>query len=67
MTLGVCGILFALLTAVPLGVVAAIRPNSLIDRVALFLSVAGQAMPSFWFEISDILSTFPVRPFWVMA
>ena len=51
MTLGVCGILFALLTAVPLGVVAAIRPNSLIDRVALFLSVAGQAMPSFWFGL----------------
>ena len=51
MLLGVCGILFALLTAVPLGVVAAIRPNSLIDRVALFLSVAGQAMPSFWFGL----------------
>ena len=51
MTLGVCGILFALITAVPLGVVAAIRPNSIIDRVALFLSVAGQAMPSFWFGL----------------
>ncbi|MBM3605480.1 MAG: ABC transporter permease [Alphaproteobacteria bacterium] len=51
MTLGVCGIVFALLTAVPLGVIAAIRPNSLIDRIALFLSVAGQAMPSFWFGL----------------
>lgn len=51
MILGVCGISFALLTAVPLGVLAAIRPNSLIDRVALFVSVAGQAMPSFWFGL----------------
>lgn len=51
MTLGVCGILFALLTAVPLGVLAAIRPNSLLDRIALFLSVSGQAMPSFWFGL----------------
>ncbi|WOI57649.1 ABC transporter permease [Palleronia sp. LCG004] len=51
MTLGVCGITFALLTAVPLGVAAAIRPNSIIDRAALFLSVAGQAMPSFWFGL----------------
>ena len=51
MLLGLCGILFALLTAVPLGVAAAIRPNSLIDRLALFLSVAGQAMPSFWFGL----------------
>ncbi|MCD9149901.1 ABC transporter permease [Pseudophaeobacter flagellatus] len=51
MLLGLCGILFALLTAVPLGVAAAIRPNSIIDRLALFLSVAGQAMPSFWFGL----------------
>nr|WP_269061738.1 ABC transporter permease [Thalassospira xiamenensis] len=51
MLLGVCGISFALLTAVPLGVAAAVRPNSLIDRIALFLSVMGQAMPSFWFGL----------------
>ncbi|MGY9046421.1 MAG: ABC transporter permease, partial [Rhodobacterales bacterium] len=51
MLLGLCGITFALLTAVPLGVAAAIRPNSMIDRLALFLSVAGQALPSFWFGL----------------
>ncbi|OKH86758.1 ABC transporter permease [Thalassospira sp. TSL5-1] len=51
MTLGICGISFALLTAVPLGVAAAVRPNSLVDRVALFISVMGQAMPSFWFGL----------------
>ncbi len=51
MTLGICGISFALLMAVPLGVAAAVRPNSLVDRVALFVSVVGQAMPSFWFGL----------------
>ncbi|MDS1136022.1 ABC transporter permease [Nitratireductor indicus] len=51
MLLGICGISFALLTAVPLGVAAAVRPNSFIDRLALFLSVMGQAMPSFWFGL----------------
>ncbi len=51
MTLGICGISFAILTAVPLGVAAAVRPNSIIDRVALFISVMGQAMPSFWFGL----------------
>tara|TARA_S200002703_G_scaffold144620_1_gene138412 strand:+ start:2802 stop:3659 length:858 start_codon:yes stop_codon:yes gene_type:complete len=51
MLLGLCGISFALLTAVPLGVAAAVRPNSIIDRIALFLSVMGQAMPSFWFGL----------------
>jgi peptide/nickel transport system permease protein len=55
MLLGVCSISFALLTAVPLGVAAAVRPNSLIDRTALFLSVAGQAMPSFWFGLIMIV------------
>lgn len=64
MTLGVCGITFALLTAVPLGVAAAIRPNSIIDRVALFLSVAGQAMPSFWFGLILIV-VFAIKLRWL--
>ncbi|MDO6587772.1 ABC transporter permease [Salipiger sp. 1_MG-2023] len=64
MILGVCGILFALLTAVPLGVAAAIRPNSLIDRFALFLSVAGQAMPSFWFGLILIV-VFAIQLGWL--
>ena len=55
MLLGICAISFALLTAVPLGVAAAVRPNSLVDRTALFLSVAGQAMPSFWFGLVMIV------------
>jgi peptide/nickel transport system permease protein len=55
MLLGVCGISFALLTAVPLGVAAAVWPNSFIDRTALFLSVMGQAMPSFWFGLMLIV------------
>lgn len=66
MILGVCGISFALLTAVPLGVIAAIRPNSLIDRAALFLSVAGQAMPSFWFGLILIV-VFSIKLGWLPA
>ena len=51
MILGACAISFALLLAIPLGVVAAMRPNSLIDRMALGLAVVGQALPSFWFAL----------------
>ncbi len=51
MTLGLSAIIFAIVLSVPLGVAAAIRPNSLIDRFALFLSVMGQALPSFWFAL----------------
>src|SRR5258708_33420245 len=49
MTLGVCALLFALILAIPLGVVAAIRPNSWIDRLALTVSVFRQALPTFRF------------------
>ena len=64
MLLGVCGISFALLTAIPLGVAAAMRPNSLIDRTALFLSVMGQAMPSFWFGLVLIV-VFSIQLGWL--
>ncbi|MFM9940028.1 MAG: ABC transporter permease [Hyphomicrobiaceae bacterium] len=55
MLLGACAISFALLLAIPLGVLAAVKPNSLIDRFALGLAVIGQAMPSFWFALTLIL------------
>ena len=55
MTLGVCAMAFALLLSIPLGVLAAMFPNSLIDRTALLLAVVGQAMPSFWFALMLIV------------
>lgn len=56
LTLGLCAITFAIILAVPLGVAAAIRPNSLIDRLALVLSVTGQALPSFWLALLLVYS-----------
>ena len=55
MLLGACAISFALLLAIPLGVLAAVKPNSMFDRFALSLAVVGQAMPSFWFALTLIL------------
>lgn len=55
MLLGACAISFALILSIPLGVLAAIRPNSLIDRFALTIAVVGQAMPSFWFALTLML------------
>jgi peptide/nickel transport system permease protein len=51
MTLGACALSFALLLSIPLGVLAAMRPNTWIDRLALALAVVGQALPSFWFAL----------------
>jgi peptide/nickel transport system permease protein len=54
-TLGFCALVFAIVLAIPLGVLAAIRPNTWIDRVALTTSVMGQAMPPFWFGLVMII------------
>jgi peptide/nickel transport system permease protein len=66
MRLGLTAIVFALLVAVPLGVLAAKRPNSLTDKLALFISVAGQAMPSFWFALV-LISVFSIDLGWLPA
>jgi peptide/nickel transport system permease protein len=55
MLLGLFALVFALALSIPLGVLAAIRPNSLIDRTALTIAVIGQAMPSFWFALTLML------------
>lgn len=55
MLLGACALSFALALSIPLGVIAAIRPNSIVDRIALTIAVVGQAMPSFWFALTMIL------------
>src|SRR3546814_8367049 len=55
MLLGALALAFAIALSIPLGVVAALRPNSLLDRVYLWIAVLGQAMPSFWFALMLIL------------
>ncbi|ORE94605.1 ABC transporter permease [Acuticoccus yangtzensis] len=53
--LAVFSILFALALAIPLGVLAASFPNTMIDRLCLLLAVAGQAIPNFWAGLILIL------------
>lgn len=63
-TLGVSALVFALLLSIPLGVLAALRPNTLIDRIALAIAVAGQAMPSFLFGLA-LIYIFGVKLGWL--
>ncbi len=51
MILGAAALGFALLLSIPLGVVAALKPNSWVDRLTLTIAVVGQAMPTFWFAL----------------
>ena len=48
MTLGLCGLFIALCVALPLGILAAVKENTWVDRSVLMVALIGQAMPSFW-------------------
>lgn len=48
-------LILALLVALPLGVLAAMKQNTWIDRLSLSIAVFGQAIPSFWFALLMIL------------
>jgi peptide/nickel transport system permease protein len=45
----------ALVIAIPAGVIAAVRANSLLDRLLMVMSISGAAIPSFFFGILLIL------------
>lgn len=66
MILGGLALAFALIVAIPLGVIAAIKRDSWIDRLALVIAVLGQAMPSFWFGLTLII-VFSVQLRWLPA
>ncbi len=51
LTLGGLAIMFAVLLSIPLGVLAALYPNTLVDRLAIAIAVGGQAIPSFLFAL----------------
>ena len=55
MILGACALSFALILSIPLGVLAAMYPNTTLDRVALTIAVVGQALPSFFFALILII------------
>ena len=47
-TLGLVGLALALLMSIPLGILAAVREGSWVDRTVTMFTMIGQAMPSFW-------------------
>lgn len=55
LTLALAATFVALIVAIPLGTIAALYPNSLIDRVALTLAVSAQATPTFWLALMLII------------
>jgi ABC-type dipeptide/oligopeptide/nickel transport system permease component len=55
MYLALSTVAFAMLVAMPMGIVSAIRPNSAIDRITMLLSFTGVSTPTFWLALMLIL------------
>ncbi|HEY0568061.1 MAG TPA: ABC transporter permease, partial [Xanthobacteraceae bacterium] len=55
LTLGLTGLSIALLVALPLGILAAVREGSAMDRGIMMVALLGQAMPGFWFGLVMIV------------
>ena len=62
--LTIASFIVSLLIALPTGVIAAYRRNSLLDRILTVIALGGVAMPSFWLGILLILG-FAVQVHWM--
>ena len=64
LTLGLAALLVAILVAVPLGVVAAVRHGEPVDHLAGSVAILGQALPTFWLALI-LMVVFGARLRWV--
>jgi ABC-type dipeptide/oligopeptide/nickel transport system permease component len=55
LTLGLIGFSIALLVGLPLGILAAMREGTALDRGIMLVALLGQAMPGFWFGLILII------------
>ena len=60
LTLGMVGLSLALIVSIPLGILAAVRENSWIDRAVTVFTMVGQAVPSFWLALI-LMITFGLK------
>lgn len=55
LVLAFCGILLAVVIGIPLGIISAIKQNSIIDLATMGFSILGVSMPIFWVSLILIL------------
>ncbi len=55
LTLALAAMLFAIVFAIPIGVVSAIKANSWLDRASMFLAVLGVSIPNFFLGLVLII------------
>ena len=61
--LALVALIFALVVAIPLGLIGGFNPGSLADNIGRTLALAGQSVPNFWLALIFILF-FAVRMGW---
>jgi peptide/nickel transport system permease protein len=64
LTLGLTGLVIALVVSLPLGILAAGRENTALDRAVQVIALLGQAMPSFWLGLL-LMITFGLQLGWL--
>ena len=64
LTINICSLLFILGLAIPLGVLAAVRPDGLFDRLSTVAVFIGYSMPSFWLALM-CMALFGVQLHWL--
>jgi len=64
--LAMCGLLFSVVLAVPIGVLSAVHRGGWIDRIGRVFAMLGQAMPAFWVGLLLIL-VFAIQLNWLPA
>ena len=62
--LAIMGMLWAIIIAVPLGIISAVKQNSWFDNFSMFLAQLGISMPVFWMGLLMIL-LFSVKLNWL--
>jgi peptide/nickel transport system permease protein len=63
-TLGLTGLVIALVVSIPLGIAAAVNENTWVDRAVQFVALLGQAMPGFWLGLI-LMITFGLQLGWL--
>lgn len=64
--LALTAVIVALIIAIPLGILAAVKQNTIVDGSATFLSLVGLSMPNFWLGLLLIIA-FALNLRWLPA
>jgi peptide/nickel transport system permease protein len=53
--LTIVAFILTVIIAIPAGLIAAVRPNTIVSKIVMLLALLGQAMPGFWLGVMMIL------------